>query len=476
MNIFYLLSVIGTRFLNLLSVILLSYLLSPSDFGRYSLVITNGLFLHVIFSSWITNCLWRDASKASQEALSSVVGYALNLAAWISLSLAVIGLLYLAIVHSESQVYGFVPILAAANLLSELVSVVLNARHADRAYSLVSVLRGLVSLVLSVCTIALGFGVEGVLVAQLVGVLSALLLVASSRNVLTCCRDKSAIPQPLIQMMAFGLNSAIALNLYLIINALCRNVIAYRLGEENAGYFSLASDLFYAPIALVATSLSLSNIPLLYRSSSGKTDEEAVDLIDVISLRFILTTLAVALPYALGGWFVAPELIELVLSSQAAAQLSNIAFLGAIQGSCFAIISTKTTIALTRGETRSSIMFSSMAVLLTSAFLLLANSTLSSMSLLATLGLAITSAVCVCSVCMRPRTRTPILGILKIALATVAMLPGLFLTRELLNGWMMISVAILASVPSYLLVGSLLNCDAIRSLYRFERAKSRVAI
>ena len=476
MNLFYLLSVVGTRFLNLLSIIILSYLLSSSDFGRYSLVVTNGLFLHIVFTSWITSCLWRDASQVEQKELSGVIGFSLHLVARLALPLVASGLLCMAIVRSESRIYGFVPILAAANLLCELVSVVLNARHEDRTYSLISLLRGANSFFLSVCCIVLGFGIVGVLVSQLIGMLSTLLFVPTARNVLLCYRSRTAAEIPLIPMMAFGLNSAIALNLYLIVNALCRNVIAYRLDEESAGYFSIASDMFYAPIALVATSLSLSNIPLLYRSSLEKGEKELSNSKENISFRFILTILAVAFPYALGGWFVAPEIAQMLLSTHAGGQVSIVAFAGAIQGSCFAVISTKTTIELTRGETRKSLFFSIFALILACVFLAMAGSTLISLSTAATIALLITSVVCIYDTCSLPGKHNPILGIIKIAIASMSMLPGLLLTDALLTGARMVVVAVPLSIAIYLFVGFLLRSDAIRSLYRFDRAKSRITI
>uniref|UniRef100_UPI00375231C3 oligosaccharide flippase family protein n=1 Tax=Undibacterium sp. TaxID=1914977 RepID=UPI00375231C3 len=73
MNLYYLISVVGSRIFNLLTIVLLSYFLSAKSFGQYTIVATNAMLLHLFVSSWITNSLWRDASIASEQATSSII-------------------------------------------------------------------------------------------------------------------------------------------------------------------------------------------------------------------------------------------------------------------------------------------------------------------------------------------------------------------------------------------------------------------
>lgn len=143
--------------------------------------------------------------------------------------------------------------------------------------------------------------------------------------------------------LKFGLISAFSLNLYLMGNALCRDLILLGLGEAEAGYFSLSADMFYAPIALFATALSLSSIPELYRSAGN-------DAVPSQAADFIAGVVAVSIPYAMAGVFLGPSVVNLFLGSDTSAHISQIAPHSIIHAACFCVLSTQTTIALTQGR------------------------------------------------------------------------------------------------------------------------------
>lgn len=343
MNIYYISAVLANRLFSIATVILLSYLLSPSDFGIFALISTNALLIHILFSSWISNSSWKDVSSLEGADRSARISKSLGYAAALSL-LPLSAALALFLADVEQLDYTAITlVLVVVIMFYELALVINNASGQSRSYGAMTFFRSLLTLGLSVSLVLLGYGLWGAVWGQIAG---TALTVICRPSFWTMWREMELRHISWAQIgpqLRFGLLSAFALNLYLMGNALCRNFILVRLGEAEAGYFSLSADLFYAPIALFAMTLSLSIIPDLYRSA-GKDPAQSK------APDFIAGVLAVSIPYALAGIFVGPQIAPLFLGSEVSAQISRIAAHSVVHAACFCVLSTQTTIALTQGR------------------------------------------------------------------------------------------------------------------------------
>lgn len=358
MNLYYLISVVGSRIFNLLTIVLLSYFLSAKSFGQYTIVATNAMLLHLFVSSWITNSLWRDASIASEQATSSIIARSIKYGfAVVAPLFAVVPLAFFWLA-TDVRYLVFILLIAPSILFIEIAAVGLNARREHRDYSLLNFFRGAFSLIVGMMLVLLGQGVTGALAGQIFGIALALLAIGSVRAM---PKGALAIPlnwQEISPQIRFGLISALALNIYMLGNALSRNLIALNLGEAEAGYFSLAADMFYAPVALFATSLSLSSIPDLYETHGNKNSPDIFENGKTQSVHFIMSNFAVTLPYALGGAMTAPAVARLIVGSEMVKFVAPIAGYAAVQGACYALLSTLTTLALTQGRVRLALVMS----------------------------------------------------------------------------------------------------------------------
>jgi O-antigen/teichoic acid export membrane protein len=358
MNFYYLISVIGSRVLNLLAVVLFSYFLSAKEFGQFTIVATNALLLHLIAFSWITSSLWRDASRAQREVVPSVIARSVKYGSVIvapCLGAAPLAFFWL---EPGGRYLIFILLLAPLILLIEMAAVGLNAQRAHQDYSLLGFFRGALALVLGAVFVLLGYGLIGALSGQLLGIALALAALRSVRAMPKGAWGMALNWNEIGPQIRFGLVSALALNLYMFGNSLCRNLIAFNLGEAEAGYFSLAADVFYAPVALFATSLSLSSIPDLYEAHGPQGGSDDLKNGKQQSADFITSNFAVTLPYAVGGAMTAPHVARLLLGSETAQFIAPIAGFAAIQGASFALFSTLTTLALTQGRIKLALLMS----------------------------------------------------------------------------------------------------------------------
>jgi O-antigen/teichoic acid export membrane protein len=465
MNIFYLFSVISSRFVNLLTVVLLSYFLSAKAFGQFSLVTTNALFLHLIFTSWITNSIWRDVSKSNVGDDTKFVAAAVKYT-WVAAGIYAIFLAAALFIMRESDQYILVVLVLAPMILAiELSLVVLNSRKKAREYSFLSFLRGILCLVLSLGFIAMGWGLTGALAGQLLGTLISLIL---TRSVRTMFAGGHAAPLKLSgfnEKIRFGLLSTVALNIYMLANALMRNFIALKLGESDAGYFSLASDMFFAPIALFATSLSLSSIPVLYQTAGTTSDANTRHASD-----FLMTNLALAMPYACGGAILGPQLAQLILQESTATSVSTIAGYGAIQGAGFAFLAAVTTLALTSGRMRIAfgLPLTIIGAIMSSLFLASAFGTLENYAIAVTVVVVLISIVSVVFVRNLLETDLPKYEIFKIVISTCVMLAFLVISFQTQMGILRLLLTIVASCLIYLTLTLALKTRSIGSLLRLK--------
>lgn len=475
MNIFYLLSGLGSRIFNLLMFVALSYLLSVEDFGRFSLVAGNAMLMHLVISGWIASALWRDASQAhcpdQAEQSNLATSHSLCLGAiFAALYAGSAGLAFFLIEPAESYL-AIIPALAALTIFNEILLVALNAQHLPRSYGLLSFLRGALCLICAVALVLSGFGLWGAIAALFLGMLAAMLLLPDARHMFAAAWAERGLGNNLPEKLHFGVISVLALNLYMLGTIITRNLIAVQVDVAHAGFYSLAADIFYAPIALFATSLSLSSIPGLYRDANDAgLDAQQLQSQRQSAGHFILANLAVAIPYAIGGAWAAPLIVQLMLDADTAVGVAPIASYAVVQAAAFVIISTITTLLLTRGKTGIAVGVSIGLIVVLIAMAVSAPASLQIIAAYAAAALLLCAFVAFLLALWLGIIRIAAADAIKIALSASAMLPGLWISGMYLHGWLALIGMILLGTISYLATGWILNSAVIKGLLRFHKA------
>ena len=369
MNAYYVLSVVGSRLFGLAAAVLLSYILIPHDFGVFTLVSTNALLIHLVYSSWISNSSWKDVSVLAGSERATRISNSLAAAAAWSIFPVTIAIVLLLIDFARFQYIGLMIVLAISILFYDLLLVIKNAQGLARDYSAMSLLRGILTFGFSISLVLCGFGLRGAVGGQVVGIILVIICQRSFWPMWRHIEPRHFSWANMYPQLRFGLISAFALNLYLMGNGLCRDLILFGIGEADAGYFSLAADMFYAPIALFATALSLSSVPELYRSAGDDAAPSRAG-------DFLTGVVAVAIPYGTAGIFLGSSIVNLLLGSNVSPHISPIAPHSIIHAACFSVLSTQTTIALTQGKLKVAVGLP-IATLLLLAIVLLGTSVIS---------------------------------------------------------------------------------------------------
>jgi O-antigen/teichoic acid export membrane protein len=361
MNIYYLLAVLVSRLGNMVSVLLFSYLLDAASFGTYTAVATNAMLMHLLLGSWVSSNAWRDVSNgAGTVEQARVIGKipGLSLVA-VAVQCAVMLPVSVMFVYAEHYTYAAATLLwSVAILLFETTLVVENSLGRAREYATITLLRGILTPFIALGALLLGWGAWGAIGGSIIAIILSLVF----RPLVWSVWQKSTMERPqfkgVLKDAYFGVCSVIALNIYMLVNALLRNVVLLDLGPVEAGHVSLAADIFFAPLALFATALGLSNIPLLY-GAAAKNDRETARL---VKADFFAGIFAITVPYCIGGAMVAAALSRLILSVTVAVPVAEIAMHAVLQAGCLTLLSALTTIGLTQGDVKKAVGFSLLAL------------------------------------------------------------------------------------------------------------------
>lgn len=340
----YAIAVFGNRIIGFLNLLILAYLLSADDFGIYALMATNALVMQLIFGSWasasiskyvsISNDNGRGAiSNAIMGIIIVMAFYMLLVVTYVCLPFAGISPVHVAIVLAWSLALAVYEVILSAE----------NALHRPKAYALLALVRNGAALLLSVSAAWAEFGVNGAALGQVAGTLLPSLLLPSALVMWRMIDLRLATFARLREQVVFGLGGMIAFGFYVLFSMALRNMVGLSSGEAAAGRVSLATDLFYVPLALVINILFLGKMPRLYILSSTKEgrSERNSQLLLMAKGIVILT-----IPYMIAGYLIAGDVVAALLPGRVGEGIAPLAAAATVFGGGFALLYAATMILL----------------------------------------------------------------------------------------------------------------------------------
>ncbi len=269
----YLIAKLIPGLVHFLSLAVFTRLLSPEDYGYYALVFAVVQLVNALLFQWLRVSLIRFLPQTSPRGLLLQSGLQGFIFTTMSLSIlsAFIALFLSAQLSTGEVLLGLGLLVALA--WHELNLEVLRAElHAYR-YLVWTVLRSILSLIIGVVLIYLGFGAQGVLLGAMLG----LVLPSLIATVRTWPWQKLfAIHAPTLQkLLQYGLPLTLTFALSFIINGSDRLLIAWLLDTEALGLYSVGYDLGRQTIFLLLMGVSLASFPLAVKALESKGIEAA---------------------------------------------------------------------------------------------------------------------------------------------------------------------------------------------------------
>ncbi|MFJ6023047.1 oligosaccharide flippase family protein [Brevundimonas sp. NPDC092305] len=342
----YFVALFGSRLASLASLLVLARLLDPSSFSIYTVCITNALLAATIGGAWMTSGVTRlFPVRSATEQAADISTFAVLI-----LIAGIIVLTVSGAVASFTRNNVLLSMLSAGLALSLLVSDLgLSASNAVRAhttYAAASLVRGVGVAILPAAFFLLGRTIEWAIAGQIMGFLASIVLTTGARRLWTTALPWKLSLGRVQPYLSFGVAGTLLLSIYILINAGMRNVLAQWGDPEIAGQWAMLSDLFWGPLALGTTTLTLIWLPVLY--SLREQEEER----RVASGRYFAAISAVVAPFIIAGCLFAPVAVDLALPGPKSTQLGIMGQLACIQAGLLAVVYTLASILMTDGRKR----------------------------------------------------------------------------------------------------------------------------
>lgn len=317
----YFIAVIGNRVVSFAAFLLLAYMITPHEFGLYTLAFTNSTLVYALASTWITMGGGRLVSLAHETDRAvehTVVASLLG-------TLAVIALGVLAYLIQPFRPVP--PILAvlvgcwsAALIIYDVTGMLQTSRQQVAAYARFALTRNVAGSAFALAGAWLG-NAEGAIAGQIIGALGATIALSSARSVWFGLSPRLGQWSHVRTMLHFGGIATCVTSLYTLTNFAIRNPVVATLGEAATGRFALATDLLFVPIALVINAFGAT---VGVAASRHSMDEDPKRRSEALA-GYVDQMLLVIIPYGVGGVLLASSLVDFLLPGRLGSQLAGIA-------------------------------------------------------------------------------------------------------------------------------------------------------
>ncbi|ASS87267.1 hypothetical protein GLN3_09335 [Geobacillus lituanicus] len=269
-----------TGIINFLALALYTRMLSAEDYGEYALIVATAGLANAIFFQWIRLVLLRFLSKYRDEKNESVllstlfIGYLLTLAA-----LIFVACLSLFLGFETFSITIGVLLLAISQSIFDIISELLRASLQTKAYGLLSVLKSILSLGLSLLLIQWGLGSNGVVFGLILGPLLSLWILYAfqekKQDIRFLLQKENVHFDLLKECLSYGLPLTATLSLSFVMNQSDRLLLGWMAGKSEAGIYSAAYDLTQQTIIMLMMIVNLASYPLCVRALETEGYEAA---------------------------------------------------------------------------------------------------------------------------------------------------------------------------------------------------------
>ncbi len=298
----YLIANVVAAVIGLISVMTLTRLVSPTDYGIYVIAMGIAGILSTLFFTWLRQAILRFETQSETDIrLAALVGYGLTLLLYPA---PILVLVYL--VRLDAATALVASAFAASLGLFELGQELLRAKQQVRPYMLGIITRSMASFTLALAVVMNGGGGLALVAAMAAGYL--LVAALSARHIWQRPIQRFDRAR-LIEIARYGVPIT-ASGIFVALNlTLDRFVLAALLGQDAAGAYGATADFIRQCAVLPAVSASMAIAPMAMRNHAADATQSVTH--NLAQGGELL--LAIVLPAVIGLAIVAPHLADVLL-------------------------------------------------------------------------------------------------------------------------------------------------------------------
>jgi len=284
-----------------------THLLTPQEYGVYTLIFSAALFLHSAVFNWLPVGMMRfwPGGTYTDKAFISTLGV-IYLYLWggllgVTVMLVLIfGQDYLlSILSGVVLLAGFAILMIGQQLQS--------AQMRPDRYALMTISYSILALGLGACLAYFGFGPIGVVLGVACGMLVPAIWVGAGSWMLF---DRSLYtPELTKKLLLYGTPLAASFFMDEIANLSDRYMLAWMVDEAEAGKYAVGYDLAGNSIMMVMNAINLAAYPMIVKLLDQQGKEAALEYFNT----YVVLLLGISIPAVVGLSLVGPDLVYLVI-------------------------------------------------------------------------------------------------------------------------------------------------------------------
>ena len=284
-----------------------THLLTPQEYGVYTLLFSAALFLHSALFNWLPVGMMRfwPGGTYSDKAFISTLGI-LYLRLFVPVALVGIFLFwFFGEAYSTQISAGFLMLMSITVLM--IAQQLQSAQMLPGRYALLTICYAIMALALGSAMAYFKFGPIGVILGTALGMLVPAVII-SARN--WALFDKSLYTPELTQkLLIYGTPLAASFFLDEIANLSDRYMLAWLVDEAEAGKYAVGYDLAGNTIMMIMNAINLAAYPMIVKLLDTKGKEAALEYFNT----YVILLLSISIPAVVGLSLVGPGLATLVI-------------------------------------------------------------------------------------------------------------------------------------------------------------------
>lgn len=287
-----------------------THLLTPSQYGVYTLIFTAAMFMNTTIFNWIPVGMVRfwPGGNYTEKTFISTMG---ALYRCLSLPIIILAVLISFFIANESIGYLIAWLILLCGFVSHRFGLMLKtAQMQPNSYAIMLISYSVLALSLGSTLAYLGWGAMGLLIGVATGMLIPS-LIQTTRMWLKY--DPSAYSPELTQkLVLYGMPLAASFLLDEVANVSDRYMLAWLSGEAEAGKYAVGYDLAGNSILMIMNAINLAAYPMIVKLLDTKGKEAALDYFKT----YATLLLGLSIPAVVGLSLVGPNIVDLVIGEQ----------------------------------------------------------------------------------------------------------------------------------------------------------------
>jgi O-antigen/teichoic acid export membrane protein len=347
--------------------LLIARFLGPLGFGQYAIAASVAVVLNTLFLDWIRLAATRFYSERTRSDQPDVRGTLDAIFILSSLGVAITSAIAITLGLDFGLMVALAalaPVMGICNGLFDYHTALVRARFDERSYSLLVILKNVLSLVLMVGG-AWWFQSPAVVAAGFVLSIFATLLVGRRRLIDPDVNILKPDWTAARSYMLYGFPVILASMIYFLIPLWNRTGIASSLGFAASGQFSLAYDLAIRVVQTIGSALDIILFQIALRADAEHGRDKAQEQLSA-NMGFVL---AAVLAVATGYWLVLPSFEALLVPEAFSGPFASVTAILLPGLVCFALVQAAVTPVFQLKQQTWPVVLAALAGLLTNAIL-----------------------------------------------------------------------------------------------------------